>query len=63
MNITDQQKETVAAEATKIFIQDPAWEFFQRKEILNVTENGEDIFNGSLELIIARLSLQLPLAE
>ena len=54
MNITDQQKETLAAEATKIFIQDPAWENFPKMlGISNILgKNGEYIFKGPPELII-----------
>ena len=58
MNITDQQKETLAAEATKIFIQDPAWENFPKMlGISNILgKNGEYIFKGPPELIISVLS-------
>ena len=54
MNITDQQKKTLAAEATKIFIQDPARENFPKMlEISNILgKNGEYIFKGPPELII-----------
>ena len=52
MNITEQQKRSLTAEATKIFIQDPALEFFSKaKDILNI-ENSEDVFKGQSELII-----------
>ena len=52
MNITEQQKGSLTAEATKIFIQDPASEFFSKaKGILNI-ENSEDVFKGQSELII-----------
>ena len=51
MNITDQQKETLAAEATKIFIQDPAWENFPKMLEISNIENAEHIFKGSPELM------------
>ena len=54
MNITDQQKETLTAEATKIFIQDPAWKNFPKMlGISNILgNNGDYIFKGQPELII-----------
>ena len=50
--LTDQQKETLVAEATKIFIQDPAREMFPKLLEVSNIENSEQIFKGPLELII-----------
>ena len=59
MNITEQQKGSLTAEATKIFIQDPAWENFPKMlEISNILgKNGEYIFKGPPELIITADSI------
>ena len=50
MNITDQQKETLAAEATKIFIQIPEWKTVQKMIEISNIENGETISKGQAEL-------------
>ena len=51
MNITDQQKEVLAAEATNIFIQNPAWENFPKMLEISNIENAEHIFKGPPELM------------
>ena len=52
MNITDQQKETLATEATKIFIQNSAWKIVPKMVEISNKENSENIFKGQAELII-----------
>ena len=52
MNITDQQKETLAAEATKIFIQNPSKNISPKMSDISNIENGDHIFKGRAELII-----------
>ena len=52
MNITDQQKETLAAEATKIFIQNPSKKISPKMSDISNIENGDHIFKGQAELII-----------
>ena len=52
MNITDQQKETLAAEATKIFIKNSARKIVPRMVEISNEENSENIFKGQAELII-----------
>ena len=54
MNITDPQKEKLASEATKIFIQDTAWKNFPKMlGISNILgNNGDYIFKGPPELKI-----------
>ena len=56
MNITDQQKETLAAEATKIFIQDPERKNLPKMLEISNIENGENIFKGQAELIMEVLN-------
>ena len=52
MNITDQQKETLSAEATKIFIQNPASRNAQKMLEISNLENGETFSKSQAELII-----------
>ena len=52
MNITDQKKETLSAEASKIFVQNPASKIVQQMIEISNIENGETISKGQTELII-----------
>ena len=52
MNITDQQKETLAAEATKIFLQNPSQNISPKMSDISNIENSDHIFKGQAELII-----------
>ena len=51
MNITKQQKAYLTAEATKIFIQDPALDFFSKAKDISNIHNSEYVFKGPAELI------------
>ena len=57
MKITEQQKETLAMEATKIFIQNPAREFFPKMLEISNIENSENVFKGQVELIVRKYIL------
>ena len=52
MNITDQKKETLSAEASKIFVQNPASKIVQQMIEISNIETGETISKGQTELII-----------
>ena len=52
MNITDKKKETLSAEATKIFIKNPASKIVQQMIEISNIENGETFSKGQAELII-----------
>ena len=51
MNITEQQKGSLTAEATKIFIQGPALDFFAKAKDISNIDNSDDVFKGPAELI------------
>ena len=51
MNITEKQKESLTAEATKIFIQDPALDFFSKAKDISNIDNIDHVFKGPAELI------------